>query len=580
MPKRAAALALLVVSLAAGCAPEAAPPPQSAAAASQGAPAAGAPHAGAAGVAWAGFDATTFAKAKAEGRFVILDGAAEWCHFCHVMEEKTYADPRVQALLSKHFIAAKVDIDQRPDIEERYGDWGWPATIIFSPDGDELGKYRGFIPPDDFLEILSGVALGKAKPVTDAAPPAPVAKAPLSDEALEIIRRFTDLELEEFWDPKEGGWGREPKVPIGWNALYALSHASEPRLRDHALVLLDRQQKLIDPVWGGIYQYSVAPDWDHPHFEKLVFWNAPAMAAYAEAFALTKDDRHRARANDLRRWFDRFMTSPEGTFYATQDADLNSHPASVPFAPTSPRGAGAFMKGDEYYRLGDAERRALGVPRIDPNEYADDNGLAIFAFATLGLHTRDASATAAAERAAARILETHRVGQGGLSHLPGEARGSKVHLADCAAMGLGLVRLFDATSDKRWLVEARRIADFVERSHYDLDRGGFFSSTRDENAVGVFRVRRKAFDENVLALRFFARLAIAEGKPASVDVIERSLAAIATPEDLKGRGKFLGDFLSLLDEVKAFRRLPAAPVPPTPTVTPKKPARDPFREIL
>ncbi|MFO0674686.1 MAG: DUF255 domain-containing protein [Polyangiaceae bacterium] len=92
MPKRAAALALLAVVCSLPDARlEAAPPPQSAAAASQGAGAAGALYRRRRGVAWAGFDATTFAKAKAEGRFVILDGAAEWCHFCHVMEEKTYA---------------------------------------------------------------------------------------------------------------------------------------------------------------------------------------------------------------------------------------------------------------------------------------------------------------------------------------------------------------------------------------------------------------------------------------------------------------------------------------------------------
>lgn len=579
MRKVALVLSWLALPLAVGCAPEVAAPPATPSA--PGTPAtpitAAAPVSG---VAWVDFDARTFAKAKAEGRFVVLDGAAEWCHFCHVMEEKTYADPRVQALLAQHFVAAKVDVDRRPDIEERYGDWGWPATIVFSPDGEELGKYRGFIAPDDFAEILRDVIAGKAKPMSESRAASPVAKSPLSDEALEIVRRFVDLELEDFWDPKEGGWGREPKVPIGWNALYALAHPNDARLRDHALVLLDRQRKLIDPVWGGIYQYSVAPDWDHPHYEKLVFWNAPTMAAYAEAYALTKDEAYRARANDIRRWFDNLMTSPEGTFYGTQDADLNAHPASVPFAKTSPRGKGEFVKGEDYYRLGDSERRALGVPRIDPGEYADDNGLAIYAFAVLGARTGDKTAIASAERAATQILTTHKLEGGGLAHLPGEARGTKAHLSDCASMGLGLVALFEATKDARWLGEARRLADFVERSLFDMDHGGFFSSTRDDNAVGVFKVRRKAFDENVLALRFFARLALAEGHTGPTETVERSLTALAVPEDLKGRGKFLGDFLSLVDEVKAFRKLPErAPGTPPPAPTKPKPKEPVFREV-
>ena len=73
------------------------------------------------------------------------------------MEATTYHDPAVREILDKRFIAAKVDVDARPDIDERYGDYGWPATIIFSPDGEELGKYRGYIAPDRFVEILQEV---------------------------------------------------------------------------------------------------------------------------------------------------------------------------------------------------------------------------------------------------------------------------------------------------------------------------------------------------------------------------------------------------------------------------------------
>src|SRR5450755_1469515 len=108
-------------------------------------------------LAWAELDAATLARAKAERKFIVMDGSAEWCHWCHVMEATSYHDPAVREILSKSFIAVKVDVDSRPDIEERYGAWGWPATVIFSPDAEELGKYRGYIAPEDFVGILKEV---------------------------------------------------------------------------------------------------------------------------------------------------------------------------------------------------------------------------------------------------------------------------------------------------------------------------------------------------------------------------------------------------------------------------------------
>ena len=108
-------------------------------------------------LAWASFEPATFARAQAEKRFVVIDGAAEWCHWCHVMEATTYHDPGVRKILDARFIAVKVDVDSRPDFEERYGDWGWPATVLMTADGQEIGKYRGYLPPERLLEILQAV---------------------------------------------------------------------------------------------------------------------------------------------------------------------------------------------------------------------------------------------------------------------------------------------------------------------------------------------------------------------------------------------------------------------------------------
>ncbi len=103
---------------------------------------------------WQPWSAESFAKAKRDRKFVLVHGAAEWCHWCHVMEETTYRDPRVGRLLSERFVTIRVDVDARPDIEERYLECGWPATIVLSPSGNELSKYRGYLPANEMLELL------------------------------------------------------------------------------------------------------------------------------------------------------------------------------------------------------------------------------------------------------------------------------------------------------------------------------------------------------------------------------------------------------------------------------------------
>ncbi|HEU4408478.1 MAG TPA: DUF255 domain-containing protein [Polyangiaceae bacterium] len=112
---------------------------------------------------WASFSLETFARAKAEHKFIVLDGTAEWCRPCRAMEATTYRDPAVQRLLDEHFIAIKVDVDTNPDVGKLYADWGWPATVLFSPEAAELGKYQGYIGPEEFAGILRRVVAENAR---------------------------------------------------------------------------------------------------------------------------------------------------------------------------------------------------------------------------------------------------------------------------------------------------------------------------------------------------------------------------------------------------------------------------------
>ena len=502
---------------------------------------------------WATLSPETFARAKAERKYIVLDGSAEWCHWCHVMEATTYHDPEVRRLLDKHFIAVKVDVDSRPDVEERYGDYGWPATVMFAPDATELGKYRGYIDPEKFKGILEDIVasgLADKKPDEKTKTVARAPRAPLSEEHLLWIQREIDVQLEDYYDAEQGSWGRQQKAPLGWNNAWTLRKAAagDDKAKAQALYTLDQQSKLIDPVWGGIYQYSAARDWDSPHFEKLMTFQAPALDNYAAAFELTKDTKHLTRAKAMLAFLDRFMKSPEGGFYTTQDADLNAHDRAKP-----------FLDGHVYYALDEKGRLARGIPRIDTHEYGKENGLAISAYCTMHEVTRDAAVLASAEKAARRILATHTTARGGITHDvvdPDKQAKLLLYLADNAWFGLALVRLYEVTKNEEYAKKARAIADFMIADLTDDDGGGMFASTKDPDAVGVFATRRVPFEDNVVAVRMLSHLARAL-PPASAkkysSAIDRLLRAISKPEDIKARGRMIGDYLLALDESKGVR---------------------------
>jgi uncharacterized protein YyaL (SSP411 family) len=501
---------------------------------------------------WATLSPETFARAKAERKYVVLDGSAEWCHWCHVMEATTYHDPAVRKILDAHFIAVKVDVDSRPDVEERYGDYGWPATVMFSPDADELGKYRGYIEPGKFkgiLEDLVASGLAEKKPGDK---PAVATKAPrtaLSEEHLLWIQREIDVQLEDYYDEDQGSWGRQQKAPLGWNNAWTLRKAAagDAKAKAQALFTLDQQSKLLDPVWGGIYQYSAARDWDSPHFEKLMTFQAPALDNYATAYQLTKDPKQLARARAMLGFLDRFMKSPEGGFYTTQDADVNAHDRTK-----------TFVDGHVYYALDEKGRLARGLPRVDAHEYGKENGLAISAYCTMYEVTRDPAVLASAEKAARRILTNHATAGGGITHdaVDPEKPAKQLYLSDNASFGLALVRLYEVTKNDDYAKRARAIADFMISELVDEDSGGMFASTKDPDAVGVFATRRVPFEDNVVAVRMLSHLARtlpAASAKKYVFALDRLLRATSKPEDIKGRGRMIGDYLLALDESRGVR---------------------------
>jgi uncharacterized protein YyaL (SSP411 family) len=451
------------------------------------------------------------------------------------MDATTYLDPDIGRTLSNRFVAIRVDIDARPDLAERYGAWGWPATVIFSPDAEELGKFRGYLAPDELKNALADIE--RANPGAQGS----VAKDPSAAlDTLEWIGARVTRDLDDWYDPNEGGWGRQQKAPLGANIEFELRRAAhnDGRAMQRAVFSLEKQRALIDPVWGGIYQYSAASKWSEPHFEKLMAYQAANLEAAVLVYQVTGNKAFLADAQKIDSYLEKFFTSTNAAFFATQDADLNAHEKDKP-----------FVDGHTYYALDDAGRRKLGFPRIDTHVYARENGLAIAALSTLYEVTHDEAVLKRAQRAADAILASHVTVDGSVWH-DADRKTGPFYLADAATFGWGLVRLGSVSGDPRYDLAAKRIALATVKNFVDAKSGGYFEHITDENAAGVFARRQQPFVYNVMCARFFANLN--KGEPIWRERARHILAAIATPRTLDDQGRMLGEYLLALDDAGAY----------------------------
>ena len=177
-------------------------------------------HAGESGaaIAWREWDEGAFEAARAEEKPVLLTLGATWCHWCHVMDEQAYADPRVIDLVTTRFIPVRVDVDRRPDIALRYNQGGYPSVAFLTGEGEFLAG-RPYTPPDEMAALLRQVSGGELPAEPDSATGGRGATVPTEKGASggAVLERLTELYDEEF-----GGFGLEPKQPP-WEALQFLT---------------------------------------------------------------------------------------------------------------------------------------------------------------------------------------------------------------------------------------------------------------------------------------------------------------------------------------------------------------------
>jgi uncharacterized protein YyaL (SSP411 family) len=304
---------------------------------------------------WHEWGDAAFARAKSEDKPILLDIGAVWCHWCHVIDRESYENAEIAKIINEHFVAVKVDRDERPDVDSRYqsaisaisGQGGWPLTGFLLSDGKPFfgGTY---FPPDDqmgrpgFRRVLLAVADSyrnkraelehAANSLSDAVAQAEVFSGARADFDLGIV----DAQIKsiaQLFDSKNGGFGRAPKFPHA-SAIDLILERYQQTKEKHLLAIaettLEKMARggVYDQLAGGFHRYSVDERWLVPHFEKMSYDNSELLKNYLHASQVSsKHDWETAFLEVAERiviWVNEVLSDQEnGGFYASQDADYS-----------------------------------------------------------------------------------------------------------------------------------------------------------------------------------------------------------------------------------------------------------------
>ena len=297
---------------------------------------------------WFPWGDEAFAKAAAENKPVFLSIGYSTCHWCHVMERESFENDDVARLLNDHFVAIKVDREERPDVDRVYmlfvqastGSGGWPMSVFLTP---ERKPFFGgtYFPPDNrygrpgFGAILQNLARAwkedRARIETSGTQVLAQLReyAEVSVDGADAGKEALDAAFNSFrrmFDPRLGGFGGAPKFPRPSVHNFLLRyHAATGNQEALEMVLLTLREMakggMNDQLGGGFHRYSVDDRWFVPHFEKMLYDQAQLAISYLEAFQITRDGRYAATAREIFRYVERDLTHSGGAFFSAEDAD-------------------------------------------------------------------------------------------------------------------------------------------------------------------------------------------------------------------------------------------------------------------
>ncbi|MFT4968275.1 MAG: hypothetical protein ACI9O4_000002 [Chitinophagales bacterium] len=283
-------------------------------------------------------------KAKEENKLILVSIGYAACHWCHVMEHESFEDEEVAAYMNEHFVAIKVDREERPDIDQVYmdavqllsGSGGWPLNCIALPDGRPV--YGGtYFPKKQWMNLLTQVGdfvknnPEKAEEQANALTAGIQSTSFVAEEELDLKHTKGDLDfIWENWAPKMdftlGGNDRSPKFPLPVSYQYLLHYhylSNKEEALNITTLTLNKMAEggIYDQIGGGFARYSTDAKWKVPHFEKMLYDNGQLVSLYARTYQQTKDPYYKEIIQETIDFIEREMTSLEGGFYSSLDAD-------------------------------------------------------------------------------------------------------------------------------------------------------------------------------------------------------------------------------------------------------------------
>jgi uncharacterized protein YyaL (SSP411 family) len=485
---------------------------------------------------WYPWGEEAFRRAREEGKPIFLSVGYSTCHWCHVMEEESFMNDEIAAILNEHFVPIKVDREEHPDVDQIYmaytqavtGHGGWPMSVWLTPDLHPFAAGTYF-PPEQFAELLRAIARGwendRARIEEIAANAvARLREASASSGAGSIGAAVLDSGRERFgrmFDRVHGGFGGAPKFPRPVTLLFLLrEHARtgdrEPLEQVAATLRAMARGGIHDHVGGGFHRYSVDARWHVPHFEKMLYDQALIAWAGVETWQATGDDFFAALARDVLDYVLRALVLEDGGIAAAEDAVVDGvegafyvwtrdeieralgedaaefcrrygveEAGNVP-ASLDPRGdlrgknvlylvEGAEPMPGALHRLFEA-REGRPHPARDDKVIAAWNGLAIGALARAGFALEEERYVHAARRAAQFVWDHLRAEDGLRRHWRGGPSEARAVAADYAFVIHGYLDLYQATFDDVWLERALALQRQMDERLWDEDSGGYFES--------------------------------------------------------------------------------------------------------
>ena len=430
-------------------------------------------------VAWLPWEAAAFARARAEGKPILLSVDAPWSIGCREMDRVTYGDADTVAAIDATCIAVRIDADQRPDLADRYDFGALPTTAFLTAEGDVLGGGT-FVAPARLREALGRLSLAPA--TLEGRHPAPEA-ADGSDD----LDTLTDVVFATF-DEQHGGFGNRPKFAHTAPVRLALDLFVE----SNRPIMLERAARTLDAMgWGGLYdeehggfcRCAAEADWSGAQDEKVLPVNAALLDLYVYAGTIASNERWFARAVDLVHFIERKLIAANGAWRFTESAEPGRQ-----FSDANAVAASAMLHAARVF-----DDEALGKRAIE-----------------------------ALERV---LLSSYKPG-GGVAH---SATGVRGLLTDHVSMATATLDAWESTGNVVYRMMAEELMHFALRTMWDGESGGFFDRAVDDNdPPGVPPCRPlKPFVLNCEAAIVLRRLAEAINDPLFGKQAVQALAAVS-----------------------------------------------------